>query len=527
MALVSDRGLVLSLPWGWASMILVLLLIASYCIYYVYLHPYAKYPGPFISKFTIARTAYYSWKGDIHLDSWRCHQIYGPVVRYHPNFLIFNSAAAARDIYSMQSNVTKSSGYAGSGKITLNMVTHINKGEHAKRRKLAGPSFSFTNIKRAEHTMVSQVRKFLDALRLSTIGTTTPSSSSWGPAFDVGDWCSYLAFDVMSEFLFGVNYNLLQDESLRKVVHNIEDTHMRHYVLLHLPALFLGRMDKKVFRQAVRGSRGYLSFMDRLLKDHSNLNLAEKTNANAFSAFADAKDHAGNPLFTAKELHSEAVLLTSAGQDTTSVALRSVIFYLTRYPHAYKKLVHEISTTFEPNETISIDKAKACSYLNACITESLRLSPVIGSALYRTVGPGGATIDGVYVPEGYDVGSGMYTMHHNEDYFSQPFEFIPERWIVDENSTAEQVKQRMQACMPFSIGPRACIGKSLAQTFLQLAVASLVQRYDFRVTEGSFGQLGAGSPMGDFGRTNPKEFQLRDYIVATAEGPVVQLRERC
>ncbi|KAK2758666.1 hypothetical protein FQN54_003356 [Arachnomyces sp. PD_36] len=522
MAPLLERSFVLSLPWGWISSVSAFICFVSYYVYYAYLHPYAKYPGPFLSKFTHLRSGYYAWKGDIHLDIWRCHQKYGPIVRYSYNFLIFDSASTAKEIYSTGVNVTKASEYT-SGKLTPNMVTHVDIREHAKRRKLAGPPFSLTNVKRFETRLQGYVQRFMDALQPSNISPISPSS--WGSPIDMTDWCSYFTFDVMSDFLFGLKYDLLHDSQHRHIVHDIENTHQRLYVLMHFRALFLGRLDKKLFPQAVRSSRGYLGFIDRLLKDYSCL--SEKTQTDIFSAFAEAKDYANNPVFTPDELRSEAILMSSAGQDTTAVALRSIIFYLTRYPNAYEKLCHEIRTTFSADEAIGInEKLKSCSYLNACLTESLRMSPVIGSALYREVGPGGASFNGVRIPEGCYVGAGTYSIHHKEEYFSQPFEFLPERWIVDENSTQEQVNQRLQAWMPYSLGPRGCVGKTLAQNVLLVAVASLVQKYDLRVADTPEGRSGAGHPMGDFGRTNPGEYQLRDFIVAASAGPVIQVRPR-
>lgn len=69
-------------------------------VYNVYFHPYAKYPGPFLAKFTDLYSGYHAWKGDIHLDMWRCHQIYGDKVRYAPNRLNVNTVTGLKSIYS-------------------------------------------------------------------------------------------------------------------------------------------------------------------------------------------------------------------------------------------------------------------------------------------------------------------------------------------------------------------------------------------------------------------------------------------
>ena len=47
------------------------------CVYRVAFHPLAKYPGPFLAKFTNLYAGYHAWTGDIHEDVYRCHLKYG------------------------------------------------------------------------------------------------------------------------------------------------------------------------------------------------------------------------------------------------------------------------------------------------------------------------------------------------------------------------------------------------------------------------------------------------------------------
>lgn len=67
----------LSLPPRRSADNTVDLQVLAVCIYRLTLHPYAKYPGPFLAKLTNAYSAYHAWKGDIHIDMHLCHEKYG------------------------------------------------------------------------------------------------------------------------------------------------------------------------------------------------------------------------------------------------------------------------------------------------------------------------------------------------------------------------------------------------------------------------------------------------------------------
>lgn len=154
---------------------------------------------------------------------------------------------------------------------------------------------------------------------------------------------------------------------------------------------------------------------------------------------------------------------------------------------SYQAAVAEVRSRFATPEDVHFGpELNSCSYLRACLDESMRMSPPTGGALWREVTGGGMTIDGYRIPAGCDVGTGIYAIHHNEAYFPDAFAFRPQRWVEAEtdgaaaDSGTTEVSSARAAFVPFSVGPRSCIGKGLAVSELMLSLAVLLRSFDLR-----------------------------------------------
>ncbi|KAJ0125965.1 putative AC9 transposase, partial [Fusarium oxysporum f. sp. albedinis] len=160
--------------------------------------------------------------------------------------------------------------------------------------------------------------------------------------------------------------------------------------------------------------------------------------------------------------------------------------------------------------------------LRAFIDETMRMSPPVPADLAREVQEGGIVVDGQYISEGMKISTASYCMHHNPDIYPEPFKFRPERWIVDEKDdcgvSPESVSLAKSAFMPFSAGPRGCVGKNLAYLEMSLALAKIV--YNFEIRRDHSSNLGGGSPDAIKGRRTVDQYQLRDIFVAIRDGPV-------
>lgn len=218
-------------------------------------------------------------------------------------------------------------------------------------------------------------------------------------------------------------------------------------------------------------------------------------------------------------LVSIASLTGYIGGETTSTALSALFFYLARNPDIYKNLANEIRSTFSNDTEIQGgSKLRDCRYMRACIDEALRMSPPVSGTPWRELYPDQKDqtliIDGHVVPPETQVGVCFYSLHHNDKYFSDPFIYRPERWLVDDE---EQLRVMNSAFCAFSVGPRGCAGKAMAYLEASLVVAKTIWAFDFKLAPS--GRSGGGGPHKREGRRREDEFQLYDIFASMHVGP--------
>lgn len=149
--------------------------------------------------------------------------------------------------------------------------------------------------------------------------------------------------------------------------------------------------------------------------------------------------------------------------------------WLLRTPHAYRKLTDEIRSNFAAAADMQFLQLQELPYMNACIDEALRVFPPVPTGLTRTVPKDGDTVAGEFLPGGVTVSCHSWSCSHSPLNFTQPDDFIPERWL-DESGAYDGDKQ--EASQPFSLGPRGCIGRHLSYLEMRLILGNLLWHYD-------------------------------------------------
>ena len=159
-----------------------------------------------------------------------------------------------------------------------------------------------------------------------------------------------------------------------------------------------------------------------------------------------------------------------AGHETTAGALHSAIHALAMNQIAQNKLRNEIVTqcgTLEP----TYDDIRNMEYLDFCIKETLRLYPpagVVSRSVLKDI-----KIGDIQLGKGTLIILNTYLIHRDESFWGiNAEEFKPERF-------SNRKEESLNAYMPFSLGPRQCIGNNFAILQLKIFLTVLIQRFRF------------------------------------------------
>lgn len=170
------------------------------------------------------------------------------------------------------------------------------------------------------------------------------------------------------------------------------------------------------------------------------------------------------------EIQEQVDTFLFEGHDTTASALQWTFYYLAKHPHLQEKCRQEVLKVLDENRELHHEHLNSLEYLTQFVKESMRLSspvPFISRTLTQPL-----TIDGYHLPKGTLMGVTILAIHRNPEVWTEPGEFNPDHFRAE-----EAAKRHPFAFIPFSAGPRNCIGQSLAMEELKSVVALTLLRF--------------------------------------------------
>ncbi|EON67623.1 hypothetical protein W97_06766 [Coniosporium apollinis CBS 100218] len=443
-----------------------------YIFYAVFLSSLRHVPGPLIAKLTGNWLLFIELAGKRTTTVHALHKRYGPVVCIAPNELSFNTIDAVETIYaSHHSEFRKAPWYAN---MTRGGVFNMrDPAEHRQRRKLLNHAFSQQSVNEMEPHIHKHVQKLVMAIE---------KRRKDGPV-NARHWFRMFAFDVAGESFLGKPFGGLDCDEAPSYVADLDsafivwDLQGRFPILTWLlrqsPSKKLQHFftaDDRIYEYGADAFQDYLQRYGRSLQRKDLL-----------TKLIRKEDSDGG--LTDEQISGEISNLTFAATDTAAIALTYMFWELAQHPELQDELREELRKIPLPPMSGVPDHKDLVNLplLNAVIQETLRKHSPVPAGLMRTAPPGGRMMEGYFVPEKTVVSVPSWTSHRNPTYFPDPESFSPHRWITaDGVGGTEKMKQLY---MPFTKGPRTCIGQAMGLLELRVMLATLVSRYNVRLSK--------------------------------------------
>jgi benzoate 4-monooxygenase len=368
-----------------------------------------------------------------------------------------------------------------------------DRAEHARKRKIVSHTFSAKNVGEFEQYIHANLELFVQKWR--KLSDTKANKATGYASIDALHWFNYLAFDIIGDLAFGQPFGMLEKERDLAEIRLTPDA----------PPTSAPAIEVLNRRGEVSGTLGcypalkpyakYLPdpFFSNGVKAVENLagiaiarvgqRLANPSDrVDLLARLQQGKDDKGEPLGR-QELTAEALTQLIAGSDTTSNTACAILYYVVRTPGVLAKLQAELDEHIPPGVP-TYEQVKDLPYVQWVINETMRIHSTSSLGLPRLTplatpdnpSPKPVEILGYTFPPGTSLSVPAYTIHHSTLIWgSDADNFVPDRW--DPKRLTDRQKD---AFIPFSTGPRACVGRNVAEMELKVMVGTVFRNFEFR-----------------------------------------------
>ncbi|XP_026140542.1 cytochrome P450 4T8 [Carassius auratus] len=301
-----------------------------------------------------------------------------------------------------------------------------------------------------------------------------------GESFELFKHVSLMTLDSITKCAFSCNSNCQTERKNNPYIQAVYD--LCHLVNLrfrvfpyHSKTIFHLSPHGYKFRKAARIAHDHTAYVIRTRKEVLKIEKEQgifKRNRNLdfLDILLSARDEHQQGL-SDEDIRAEVDTFMFEGHDTTASGISWLFYNLACNPEHQEKCREEILQVLDGKDTVDWEDLNKIPYTTMCIKESLRLCPPVPGISRKLTKPM-TFFDGRTVPEGCIIGVSIYGIHRNASVWENPNVFDPLRFLP------ENVAERSpHAFVPFSAGPRNCIGQNFAMNEMKVAVALTLKKY--------------------------------------------------
>ncbi|XP_050449076.1 cytochrome P450 4C1-like [Cataglyphis hispanica] len=353
-------------------------------------------------------------------------------------------------------------------------------------RKLIGPTFHFSILDQFALVMSEKAEILTKCLEKEI-------AKNPGKAINIFPFANNVALDVICETAMGVDvhaqeikteYTTTIHRGTKLIVerffqpwlwsdwlYNLMSSGKEYKSVINIIHKFTRKVicQRKIARQLRNGSIKSKNVDD-------DLDIGKRKRKAFLDLLLDQNEKDETPL-TDDELRAQVDTFMFEGHDTTAVAITWSLFLLGNNLEHQEKVHEELEEVFKDSKTpASVKELSQLKYLDRIIKESLRLFPsvpVITRKLTKDI-----KMDGYTLPKGVTVVLAIGLLHKNPEIWSHPNKFDPDRFLPDNSKY-----RNPYAYVPFSAGPRNCIGQKFALLEEKTILTAILRKWRVKSVE--------------------------------------------
>ncbi|KAF4517606.1 hypothetical protein B566_EDAN002837 [Ephemera danica] len=314
------------------------------------------------------------------------------------------------------------------------------------RRKLLTPAFHFSILEQFVPVICDKTRILVEKLRVAAAANPD--------GFNIVPFVTLCALDIICETAMGTTVNAQEKSDSLYVTSIYQRPWLWPDWIFKLSSP--GRKFEKC-RKVLH------AFTDKVIRERrEEMKHLEMEN--------NTDDDDGSGPYKKKKTAFLELLLN--GHDTTAMGLSWTLHFLSVHQDVQSCCVEELDEIFcGSDRDVKMADLSKMKYLERVIKESMRLRPPvrnIGRKLHKSI-----KFDGYEeFPAKTVITIGIHQNHHNPDYFPDPEKFDPDRFLPE-----NCVGRHPFAYIPFSAGPRNCIGQKFAMMELKSTLSYVLRQF--------------------------------------------------
>uniref|UniRef100_A0A182MZX3 Cytochrome P450 n=1 Tax=Anopheles dirus TaxID=7168 RepID=A0A182MZX3_9DIPT len=420
----------------------------------------------------------------------------------------------------------------------------ISSGDKWKsHRKLIAPAF---------HQNV--LKTFIDVFNDNSLAVVRRMSKEVGHVFDCHDYMSEVTVDILLETAMGSTrtgenkagfeyamavmrmcdilhkrqlkihlrldplFNLTgvkkEQERLLHIIHSLTRKVVREKKQLYARQLAEGRLPSPSLTEVIGkqekpvegGGVAHISQGSLLrddLDDNDENDIGEKRRLAFLDLMIETAHNGAN--ISDEEIKEEVDTIMFEGHDTTAAGSSFVLCLLGIHQHVQERVYAELRQIFgDSPRPATFGDTLEMKYLERVIFETLRMFPPVPMIARKLNEDVQLASKGYTVPAGTTVVIGTYKIHRRADLYPHPDTFNPDNFLPERTQ-----HRHYYSYIPFSAGPRSCVGRKYAMLKLKVLLSTVLRHY--RVVS----------------HLTEKDFKLQaDIILKRTDGFQIQLEPR-